>query len=147
MFKELTTVKRLEEALEKAKKGLEAKRASRRILCCCGKKHAIKDLHLIKKHRYVEPYSCSGGDYYVEGEFNFVGPCGVRNRLLFDDYSVDWRERNKIGVAAKPTFKHLYRHLFKSSEDEYGDKSRVNNVNEYVDGHRKYFELPEKPKK
>lgn len=147
MFKELATVRALEAELEKAEKGLEAKRASRRILCQCGKKHAIKDLHLIKTHWYVKPYSCSGGDYYVEGEFNFVGPCGVRNRLLFDDYSVDYNKRDDIGVAAEPTFKHLYRYLFKSSEDEYGDKSGVNNICRYVNERRKHFELPEKPKK
>ena len=91
MFKELATVHALQAELEKAEKDLADRRASRRILCRCGKKHAIKDLHLIKTNWYVGSYSCSGGDYYDEGEFNFVGPCGVRNRLLFDDYSVDWR--------------------------------------------------------
>lgn len=137
-------------ALIRAEERLAEGRAKRRIECACGKLHAIKSLHLIVTHFYIAPYSCSSGDYWKEGEWNFVGPCGVRNRLLFNDYDVDWKERDTIGKGAEPTFKYLYRGLFKSSVDEHKETSTYggpNNINYYPDQHRSRFELPEVPKK
>jgi len=117
-------------------------------LCCCGKYHAIKTLDLIVTHWYVRPHGCSGGDYWNEGEWNFICPEGVNNRLLFNDYDVDYTKRDDHKVAAEPAFKRLYRGLFKSSTDEHKEHSgRPNNINNYVDDNRKRFELPEKPVK
>jgi len=113
------------------------------IKCCCGKMHAIKNLDLIVTHFYISPYSCSGGDYWKEGEWNFGGPCGVRNRLLFNDYGVDWQQRGTVGEAAEPTFKNLYRYLFKSTYDEHKEGPHGGQNNYYVDKHRRRFELPE----
>lgn len=48
----------------------------------CGELTSIKDLTYIQTHWYVEPYSCTGGDYWRPGEGAFICPkCGHRNRL------------------------------------------------------------------
>lgn len=133
-------------ALESAEVALNIKRANRKILCCCGKMHAIKALDLIVTHFYIEPHGCIGGDYWKEGEWNFVCLEGINNRLLFDDYGVDWQKRETVGIAAEPTFKRLYHGLFKSLVDEHKVYSdRPNNINYYVNNNRKRFELPEQP--
>lgn len=138
-------VKSIEKKLSNAVSRLKTKRANQQIKCCCGKYHAVKNCALIVTHWYVKPYSCSGGDYWVSGEWNFIGPCGVRNRLLFDDYGVEYNKRDEIGIAAEPTFKYNYpAELWRSIENEYGDKSDTNNINKYVDNHRKRFGLPER---
>lgn len=135
-------------ALDRAQAALSAERANRRILCACGKMHPIRLYDLIVTHWYVEPYSCSGGDYWNEGEWNIVCPNGVNNRLMFNDYDVQFDKRDTIGVAAEPTFKRLYpRELWKSVSEEYERyNKRTNNLNRYVDAHRKRFELPEHKK-
>lgn len=135
-------------AVAEATRALNDERARRRILCSCKKYHAINKLELLVTHWYVEPCGCSGGDYWREGEWQFVCPStGMRNRLLFDDYGVDWGERNRTASAAVPAFKQLYRGLFASRRDVYesdgADYPWVNNY--YVDKHRARFELPEKP--
>jgi hypothetical protein len=49
----------------------------------CGAVHKIKDLTYIATHWYVRPYSCTGGDYWNEGEGNFICPsCNHRNRMF-----------------------------------------------------------------
>ncbi len=48
----------------------------------CGKKHEIRKLQYISTHWYTRPTGCSDGDYWTEGEGNFICPkCGHRNRL------------------------------------------------------------------
>lgn len=136
-------------------------RASRTIFCACGEAHAIKDLTVRVTHWYTEPHGCTDGDYWTEGEWQFLcpgsksepplAPKGAINRILFDDWGVDYKQRDTIGVAAEPTFKSLYRHLFKERVEVH-DRNRVPHDsywvnNRYVDDHRAAFELPEKPKR
>lgn len=137
-----------DELLTAAKQQLAALRASRRILCSCGKRHAIAKLELLIEHFYTEPHGCSGGDYWSPGEWQFVCPnTNVRNRLLFHDYDVDYKQRGTIGVAAEPTFEFLYRGLFASSRNTHQDETTPTKNNYFVDEHRKQFELPEKKAK
>lgn len=144
-------LKRVEAAkaqLREAERALDDARARRRIKCACGRSHAIRDLDLIVTHYYIEPYGCTSGDYWLEGEWNFVCRNGVRNRLLFNDYSVEYDQRHTVGVAAGATFKRLYRYAFKSSVDEHKERwecSQPSHINCYVDEHRKRFELPQRP--
>ncbi len=86
--------KRLEK-VELERQGLRAEQAEalgRKFVTCttnvaykgdgCGKKSQIRNLVYIQTHYYVSPYSCSGGDYWNEGEGQFDCPkCGYRNRL------------------------------------------------------------------
>lgn len=70
----------------------------------CGALHAIKDLTYIQTHWYTRPHGCSGGDYWNQGEGQFICPsCGHRNRLY-----------------ATPEVQKMKRH-FKSIEDTYKD--------------------------
>ena len=142
-------LKRVEAAkaqLREAERALDDARARRRIKCACGRSHAIRDLDLIVTHYYIEPYGCTSGDYWRAGEWCFVCPKGVRNRLLFNDYEVDYDQRHTIGAAAEATFKHLYGGLFKSSTDEHDESGYDKGHNNfYVDEHRKWFELPPRP--
>ena len=137
--------------LAKAEEALVQERRRRRILCSCGKYHAIGDLDLLQTHFYIEPHGCTGGDYWKEGELQFVCPKeGTRNRLLFDDYHLDWREHGSTALA----FSCAYKRLFKSVRDVHdgstweGDWEKTPwHNNYYVDQHRERFELPVKPKK
>jgi hypothetical protein len=48
----------------------------------CGAFLRIGDLTYIQTHFYVKPYGCTSGDFYREGEGEFICPkCGARNRL------------------------------------------------------------------
>lgn len=147
--KVIADVDRARAALAKAETNLGDVRKRRKIGCSCGKKHAIGTLELLITHWYVSPYGCTDGDYWNEGEWQFVCPSsGARNRLMFDDYSVKYEDRGKVSVAAEPTFKRIYRGLFASRRDVYkdDDPTKLHFNNDYVDNRRKLFELPEKPK-
>ena len=86
--------------IEKQLAALDVKRAdlqvhlntsvSRTLVACtgncygkgCGKKSQIGKLIYIATYWYIQPYSCSEGDYWQEGEGQFDCPhCGHRNRL------------------------------------------------------------------
>ena len=142
-----TTLKSVEAAealLVDIRNELAELRSKRKILCICGKSHEIRKLNLVVTHWYHEPNSCIEGDYWSEGEWRFACPVnGALNRILFDDYSVDYAQRQTVGVAAEPTFKSIYRNLFASCKDthEHQDPPAYNNYD--VDRHRKRFELPE----
>lgn len=48
----------------------------------CKAWYAIKDLVYIQTHWYTKPHGCTGGDYWNEGEGQWICPaCGHRNRL------------------------------------------------------------------
>lgn len=143
----MSTIERAQRAIARAKETIRLTRQRRRILCSCEKRHAIGALELLVTHWYVEPHGCTGGDYWEEGEWQFVCPInGTRNRLLFDDYDRPWEERGTKGAG--PTFKLIYRHLFKSRKNTYRDEGPGPTFNNhYVDQHRQRFELPAKLKK
>lgn len=150
MVAAVTDLKNQLEKLEEQKtallKEIDCRRAALQILCSCGKKHRIKDLDLLVTHWYVQPYGCTDGDYWNEGEFQFVCPkTKVINRLLFDDYAIPWNKRGQLDLSAEETFKRLYRNLFKTKKDTYGgapDLGTCCQNNYYVDKHRTQFELP-----
>lgn len=145
----ISKVAEAKENLVLAQRRLMASRSRRKILCSCGESHPINQLELIVTHWYVEPSGCSGGDYWNEGEWQFLCPgFGMRNRLMFDDYDVDYDSRNDSLVAAEPAFKAIYRSLFSSRSDSYDHGNIAGDFynNRYVDEHRKLFELPPKKK-
>lgn len=90
--------------LDAQRRSLEAKRDAelgRTLVRCssnnygkgCGKKTSIKNLVYIRTHWYVSPYGCTGGDYWNEGEGQFVCPkCNHRNRLT-DAWGEKGREK------------------------------------------------------
>jgi hypothetical protein len=148
--KALAAVKRAEKRLAEAEAALRQVRARRALPCeCgCGNSYAIGELKLRVTHWYVEPHGCTGGDYWQEGEWQFVCPTsGALNRLLFHDYSVEYSKRHTVGVAAEPTFKRLYRDLFASyievHERRESGQPMYNNF--CVDQQRDYYELPAPP--
>jgi hypothetical protein len=125
------------------------KRNSRRTIKCdsCEDSHKIKDVVAIQTHWYTSPQGCTGGDYWSEGELNFVCPeTGVRNRLLFNNYDVSWEERKHYKNDPEEQFKMTYKDLFKEVVKTYekNDPEFVNN--HYVDRNRKKFGLVEKRK-
>lgn len=51
----------------------------------CGAEFPVGDLTYIQTQFYVKPYSCTGGDYWKNGEGQFKCPaCGRINRLIFE---------------------------------------------------------------
>ena len=88
------------------------------VKCCspwyknhgCGTLHKISDLTYIQQHYYVKPYSCSGGDYWSEGEGQFVCPtCGYLNRLLGkkDDADTYYVNKREYIISMKRYFKNV----------------------------------------
>jgi hypothetical protein len=79
-------IKAAKKVLENVKKAKEKQRAKTKIKCGkCGSSHRIKDLDLVQTHWYTEPYGCTGGDYWSEGECQVICPdCNTRNRLNFN---------------------------------------------------------------
>lgn len=145
--KALAAVARAHTRLTEAEASLREIRARRMILCGCEALHTINELALRVTHWYEGPHGCIGGDYWVEGEWQFVCPVsGAFNRLLFRDYDVQHNERQKFGVAAEPTFKRLYRDLFASNIDIHERHMTGPTYNNYyVDQRRDYYELPARP--
>jgi len=89
---------------------IKVEKANTRVTCehnCthgkgCGAEHVISELEYIQTHWYEEPYGCTGGAMWHEGEGNFICPsCGHRNRLY---------NRPEIDVL---------KDLFKSKTDEH----------------------------
>lgn len=71
-------------------KAIEERNAAALVKCTsqiatgpgCGQLHTIGELEYIQTHYYVSPHGCTGGDYWLPGEGNWVCPtCGHRNRL------------------------------------------------------------------
>jgi len=141
---ELAALERREESLLA---DLAVQRGLLEIECAsCGGRHAVKDLTAVQTHWYVSPHGCTGGDYWKEGEMQFVCPrTGVRNRLLFDNHDVPWDERNKYDNNPELQFRRVFRPLFREVLEEHDDARSPPWVNNhYVDRNRRIFGLVER---
>jgi hypothetical protein len=142
--------KQLEELQEQAQQVISKindKKARQKIKCsACDKYHAIQSLTAIQTHFYIEPHGCTDGDYWKEGEMQFICPeTNVINRLLFDNYDVPWEERNKYENNPEKQFKHNYEGLFKEVQEVHEKTTQGKWVNNfYVDRNRKKFGLVER---
>lgn len=105
-------VQALEKADEKLKKFIPCAKCKKRCL--------IANTVLYQTHWYTPPRGCTEGDYWNEGECQFVcHHCGTRNRLLFEQ-SYDY----KLHCSVSPqndTFRWTYRNLFKEVKDVYDE--------------------------
>ena len=130
--------------LKDAEHQLAEHRSRRKIFCLgCKKLYEIRKLKLIVTHWSSD----HNDDCWKEGEWRFACPKdGALNRLLFRNFSVDYTKRNDIGVAAEPTFKHIYRDLFISRTNTYDRDDPAAWNNYYVDDNRERFELPLDPR-
>jgi|SRR3989344_165605 len=141
----------LEEEKDKIRERIKERDKKRKIECAsCESYHKIEELTAIQTHWYHEPHGCAEGDYWSEGELQFVCPTtNVRNRLLFDDDDLPWEER-KDGNPTEKQFRYRYGSLFREVKEEHendsfhsrGKYKFVNNY--YVDKNRKKFGLREK---
>src|SRR5271157_209043 len=77
-----------------------------RCVACKGI-HKIKTCVAIQTHWYVAPHSCSGGDYWNEGELWILCPkTSVANRVLFlGKYNVSYEKRNDYAWNLESQFK------------------------------------------
>ena len=126
---------------------IDAGNKNRKIKCgACEDYHKIGVLTAIQTHWYTPPHGCTEGDYWNEGELQFVCPeTNVKNRLLFNNYDVPWDERRNYANNPEEQFKRNYKHLFievKDSHDKTTSGEWVNNF--YVDQNRKKFGLVER---
>ena len=56
--------------------------AQTKLYCVeCMQSHPISKYTYLQTHWYVEPYGCSGGDYYKQGDGECVCPCTAVLRL------------------------------------------------------------------
>ena len=142
-------IAKLNKALAEAKKIQDQNRGKKTIRCDCGKMHRIKDCEVIQTHWYVSPSGCTDGDYWNEGELEFVCPETKEcNRLLFEvQEQIDWEERIEYENDLEAQFKHLYKRHFKHVTDEYEHGHRMSVNNFYVDQNYKKFGLSIKARK
>lgn len=127
---------------QKLEQQLETQRANKQIRCVCGKMHRIKNCVVIQTHYYVPPSGCTDGAYWGEGELNVICPdVDIKNRLLFSNNDVNWRERNDYKYNAQDQFKCIYKKLFKEVVDDYKEDTRKWINNYYIDQSHKKFGL------
>ena len=122
---------------------------NRKIKCGgCEDSHRTGDLIAIQTHWYTSPHGCTEGDYWSEGELQFVCPeTGITNRLLFDNYDVPYENRKDFEHNPAEQFKIRYKSLFREVRDSYDEHTPGKWANNYyVDQHRKQFGLVEKRK-
>jgi hypothetical protein len=103
---------KLERRLEKLDDDRLAAIGARRWRCRaagCGRTSKLSSVILVQTHWYVEPYSCSGGDYWRSGERNLVCPkCSVRHRMINKDprpdnfYDLSMAKQDEIEKAERP---------------------------------------------
>jgi len=128
---------------------IDKRNKKRRIQCGgCSNSHEIGNLTAIQTHWYTSPRGCTEGDYWNEGELQFVCPeTGIINRLLFDNSDVPWEERRIYENDPEQQFKRNYKKRFKEVVDSYDEKTPGKWVNNhYVDENRRKFGLVEKSK-
>ncbi|PIN95251.1 hypothetical protein COU53_00425 [Candidatus Pacearchaeota archaeon CG10_big_fil_rev_8_21_14_0_10_30_48] len=148
----------LEEKLKRIRKEeretlskIDRRNKKRAIKCqSCTTTHRIADIILIQTHFYVQPHGCTGGDYWLPGEIQFVCPqTNMVNRLLFDNDNVPWEKRENYENDPQQQFKRTYGHLFREVVDvnkgEESERKWVNNY--YLDNHREEFGLVAKRKR
>lgn len=103
---------RLERRLEKLDADRVAVLGARRWQCRaagCGRTIMLSSVPLVQTHFYIEPHSCSGGDYWKAGERNLVCPkCSVRHRMIEKDprpagfHDLDFTRQQEIEKARLP---------------------------------------------
>lgn len=108
----------------------------------CKRGCRIADLTLYQTYWHVPPRGCCEGDYWKEGECQFVCPhCDTANRLLFE---TTWDTRLLDNVSRKNNlFERCYRCNFKEVVDVYDREEKPSHKgkwtnNYWIDG------LPEK---
>jgi hypothetical protein len=129
---------------------LDIARSHLTIKCHCGRYHKIKDLKAIQDYYYTEPHGCTGGDYWSQSTLSFLCPKdeSYKQRLLFDNYDVEWELRHHFDHSPEMQFSRWYKELFREVVDgrdaEYKRMGFDNCY--YVDKNRKKFGLVEKMK-
>lgn len=109
------------------------KQLSTKVIKCasCEKSNKIKDIELVGVETYVQPYSCTGGDYWQHSEYNYICPhCQVRNRFLFNDYyNINYQHRQQHNLGNY--FFTEYRDRFKSFKRKADNEMSNQFVNNY----------------
>lgn len=89
----------------------------------CKKRCLIANVTLYQTHWHVAPRGCSEGDYWKEGECQFVcHHCNTANRLLFKT-EYDYSKHEHIS-AANDIFRWQYMNTFKEVIDTHGDDEK-----------------------
>lgn len=93
------------------------------IDCVCEKRHAFADLDKIIVQRYQEPYGCTGGAYWYDGEWNYICPnLQKRVRILFfgnRELGIDYQQAKEL----EKSFKRIYADSWKCERRvEYREK-------------------------
>ncbi len=129
---------------------IDERNRKRKIQCgACDDFHEIGNLKAIQTHWYTPPTGCTEGDYWNDGELQYVCPeTGIINRLLFDNNDVPWKERKDFDNNPEEQFKRNYKKLFEEVTDNYDRTIPGKWVNNYyVDRNREKFGLVERRKR
>lgn len=122
-MKKTKKIEKLEKKLEEAYAELDEARRKSMIECMhCERRTRVSKLTYIQTHWYVRPYSCTGGDYWKQGEGQFVCPkCGETNRLYerkvhvwSEQYKSKGERENRLAERA-----NSLKYFFKEIEETY----------------------------
>lgn len=96
-------------------KNIDERNKRKRIECgSCDNSHQIQKLTLIQTHWYTSPRGCIGGDYWNEGEMQFICPeTNVINRIKLSNFDVPYEKREEFKNNPEDQFKMHYKRLFK----------------------------------
>jgi hypothetical protein len=105
----------------------------RKQIPCAACKHRclISNITLYQTHWYVSPSGCSGGDYWKEGECQFVcHHCDTANRLLFKQ---KWDDKLLSHVSkSNDVFQLKYHGKFKEVIDTHEDHEEPTATHRWV---------------
>lgn len=80
----------------------------------CNKSMIVKESTLVDVEYYVQPYSCTGGDYWSHQEYRVVCQhCSIHNRIMLSDYDLPYSAREKISNRREYMFFSRYYDSFK----------------------------------
>lgn len=86
------------------------------ISCPCGKLHRFATLDRIIIQRYVEPYGCTGGDHFIDGESGYRCPA-LKRIVFFSFLSIATGDDQRIcSEDIRNTFFKIYKNSWKSTK-------------------------------
>ena len=100
----------------------------------CSRNCLIANVTLYQTHWYVRPHGCTGGDYWSEGECQFVcHHCNVANRLLCTTQYDHKREQHVSKQL--DLFRWEYRKTFKSIVETHEDEEEPTHTHKWVNNY------------
>ena len=128
----------LESELDKIKAKISVQNSRKTVLCGCGKYHRICDLTRVIEQVYTSPHGCSGGDYWSDGEQQFLCldiPTLYIRLMNNTKYTIIYSQRNllenDIIAQFSKTYGPLFKETFRWDSKDYKQAGRTEFINSH----------------